>query len=181
MILDALVLCPVAGALALAWHWRPRQGIEPSVRLLLAVYALLGAWALWFGVLAPWDEPELVRLFKPTVLYWGLASILIAAPLLGMGEPVKLILGTYFVFTGREWRWMNRCFAAMFLALGSGNLYIGLRGSESEWTGFKYACMVNLMIIFLLRLSFVWLDTIARIVVALHARWKARAARVRSP
>jgi intracellular septation protein len=161
-------------ALALAWRWRPRQGIEPSVWVLLALYAVLGAWALWFGLFAgPEAEPAALQRYKPSIVYWALALILLLGPPLGLGLPVRPLLGTYFVFQAREWRIINRGFAFLLVVLGGLNLYIALTGTENEWTGFKYSYMVNVLIVLLLRLSFVWVDLIGRLGVALYLRVKA--------
>lgn len=168
------VLAAVAAMLALAWAWRPRRPFAPAVLILLAAYAVLGGWALWFGLFAPpGAEPAALAHWKPTIMYWTLALILAAAPLLGLGEPVKPVLGAYFAFSSREWRWLNRGFAAFFAVLGALNLVFVFGYSEADWAGFKFGCMVNVLIILLMRLSFVWLDVVGRIAVLLYGRARA--------
>ena len=174
MIQDALVVLLVAGLCGLAWLLRPRQRMETGVRLLLAAFALLGAWSLWFGVLAPpGAEPAPFRFYKPTILYWTLAAILVAAPLRGWGYPIKAVIGTYIVFSDREWKWINRGFAAAFTILGGVNLFIALTANESDWEGFKWGCMVNLVAVFLLRLTYRWLDAAVRIGAYLLVKLRA--------
>ena len=142
--------------------------------MLLISYLLLGGWALWFGLYAaPEQEPAAFVHLKPTIMYWVLSLILIVAPLLGSDYPIKVVLGTYFVFSSREWRWMNLGFAVLFTALGTANLLAAFTASESDWVGFKFSCMVNVMFIFLARLSFIWVETAGRIIVYLHQRAKA--------
>jgi intracellular septation protein len=171
----ALALSALIGlALLLAWRWRPRHPPEPAVWILLACYVLLGAWALCFGAYLGVDrEPAGLQVWKPTIVYWLLALVLLLAPPLGLGLPVKAILGTYFAFSSKEWRWLNRGFAILFTAIGSVNLLVAFTGSESEWIGFKYACMVNVLIIILLRLSFVWVDLAGRVGALLYTRAKS--------
>jgi hypothetical protein len=101
-----------------------------------------------------------------------LSAILIAAPPLGCGYPVKAVFGTYFVFSNREWRWINLGFAALCALLGSLNLIIAFAYTKDDWDGFKFSCMVNVLAVFLLRLTFVWIDTIVRFAVYLHGRAK---------
>lgn len=176
MLNSALVVTALAAlALLLAWRWRPRQPAEPGVRLLLGAYAVLGAWALWFGLYAaPGREPGALLLYKPTVLYWVLAAILLGAPALGWGYPVKAVFGTYFVFSRTEWRWINRGFAVFCTVLGGINLVIANGYSRDDWEGFKFSCMVNVLAVLLLRIVFVWIDTLVRCALAVHARIRGR-------
>ncbi len=157
-------------ALVVAWLWRPRQGASLGAWMLLAAYAALGAWALWFGVYGKSGEPPGFEIWKPTVIYWTLAAILIAAPLLGGGYPVKIILGTYFALSTREWRWLNRGFAALYTVLGGVNLWVSAEASYKDWVGFKYGCLMNMLIIVLLRLNFVWLPILADVAIYLYRR-----------
>ncbi len=148
--------------------------MERGVRILLAAYAVLGAAALWFGLYAgPGHEPVLFLYWKPTVMYWTLSAIMLVAPLFGWGYPVKAVFGTYFVFTSKEWRWINLCFALACAALGTLNLVIVFAHTKDDWEGFKFSCMVNVAAVFLMRLAFVWVDAAARIVSDLYRRAKA--------
>jgi intracellular septation protein len=142
--------------LLVAWLWRPRQA-GPSAWALLIAFGLFGAWALWFGLYAHSGEPAGFAHWKPTVLYWTLTAIMIAAPLLGWGYPAKIVVGAYFAFANREWRWINLGLAAMYALMGGVNLWVASDASYKDWVGFKYACMMNLLIIVLFRLNFVWL------------------------
>jgi intracellular septation protein len=166
-----LLLC---AALAVSWLWRPRQRVEPAVAALLVCYVFLGAWALWFGLYStPGEEPAGLVLWKPTIVYWMLSIISIVAPPLGFGYPVKAILGTALTFSNREWRWINRGAAALFAILGAITLISGFTSSAGEWDGIKFACMVNLLFVFLFRLYFVWVEILGRMVVYLYGRVKA--------
>lgn len=171
----ALLLSALAGAaLLLAWRWRPRQPMAPGIRVLLLAYSMLGAWALFFGLYAPAGrEPAVLLLCKPTLMYWVLSAVLFIAPMLGWGYPVKAVVGAYFVFSNREWRWLNLGFALLCGLLGAANLVIAFAYPPGDWEGFKFSCMVNLVAIVLLRLTFVWVDAAARIIQRLHARAKA--------
>lgn len=156
--------------LGLAWAWRPRVRPGPGAALLLAAFAALGAWALWVGLYAHDVEPPGFGAWKPTILYWTLAAITIVAPLAGWGYPVKIILGAYFALSGREWRWINAGFAALYAMLGAVNLLVASEASYKDWVGFKYSCMMNLLIIILFRLNFVWLPILADVAIQLYRR-----------
>ncbi len=155
--------------LLVAWLWRPRQAAGPSAWILLIAFGALGAWALWIGLYVH-PEPADFAHWKPTVLYWTLAAIMIMAPLFGWGYPVKTILGTYFALSSREWRWINRGLATVCAILGGVNLLVASEASDKDWVGFKYSCMMILLIIVLFRLNFVWLPILADVSIALYRR-----------
>jgi intracellular septation protein len=157
-------------ALAVAWIWRPRQPATLGAWLMLAAFGVLGGWALWAGLYAQPGEPPGFIFWKPTVLYWTLAAILIVSPVLGGGYPVKIILGTYFALSTREWRWLNRGFGAVYAILGGVNLWVASEASYKDWVGFKYGCLMNMLIIVLLRLNFVWLPILADVSIYLYRR-----------
>jgi intracellular septation protein A len=156
--------------LLVAWLWRPRQAGSPGAWLLLIAFGALGAWALWFGLYAHEGEPAGFAHWKPTVLFWTLAAIMIMAPLFGGGYPVKIIFGAYFALSSREWRWINRGLATVCAILGGVNLLVASRASYKDWVGFKYSCLMILLIIVLFRLNFVWLPLLADVSVALYRR-----------
>ncbi len=169
----AAVVTGLIGALLLvSWLWRPRRPAERGVVALTLGYAVLGAYTLWFGFWAD-GEPAAFVHWKPTVLYWMLAIVVLGAPMVRAGYPARVILGTFFVFSTPAWRWINLAFGASFALLGAINLLVAFNLSEGNWDGFKYSCRVLLMFIILLRLNFVWLDLVSRIAVALYRRLKA--------
>jgi intracellular septation protein len=156
--------------LLIAWLWRPRQAAGPSAWILLIAFGALGAWALWFGLYAHPGEPAGFAFWKPTVLYWTLAAIMIMAPLLGWGYPVKIIFGTYFALSNREWRWINLGCATVYTILGGVNLVVASEASYKDWDGFKFSCMMNLLFIVLFRLNFVWLPILADVSIYVYRR-----------
>ena len=156
--------------LLIAWLWRPRQAASPSAWILLMAFGALGAWALWFGLYAHPGEPAGFAFWKPTILYWSLAAIMIMVPLLGWGYPAKIIIGTYFAFSNREWRWINLGVAMLYTLLGGANLLLAFQTSPKDWEGYRFAFMMNLLIIVLFRLNFVWLPILADVSIYLYRR-----------
>lgn len=169
----ALAMTGLIGMLLLvSWLWRPRQPAARGDLMLLIGYAAVGAWALWFVLYAPGQEPAAFEYWKPTIIYWMLAIIVLGSPPLGWGYPFKSILGAFFVFSPKAWRWMNLAAGALFVVLGTVNLLVAFNLSYGNWDGFKYSCRVLLMFIILLRLNFVWLDLVTRVAIYLYGRAK---------
>jgi intracellular septation protein len=162
-----------AVALLIAWLWRPRQAANPSAWILLITFGALGAWTLWFGLYAQPGEPAGFAFWKPTILYWTLAAIMIVVPWLNGGYPAKIILGTYFALSSREWRWVNRGLATLCIVFGGVNLAVAHRASPKDWEGFKYSCMIILLVIVVFRLNFVWLPILADVCIYSYRRASA--------
>ncbi len=163
----------VAVLLFFAWLWRPQGRVSPGIWLLLAGYAVLGAWALWYGVYHPEaKEPARLAFIKPTVAFWLPAVVLFISPPLGWGYPIKAIFGTYFSLSNKAWRVMNLAFASAYALQGGINLLVVSEATEGNWDGFKYSMMMNLMILTLLRLNFVWLDIVSRVGIYFYKRIK---------
>jgi intracellular septation protein A len=164
----------VLALLLIAWLWRPQGRVSPGIWLLLTGYAVLGAWALWFGVYHPEaKEPAGFAFIKPTVAFWLPAIVMFISPPLGWGYPIKAIFGTYFSLSNKAWRWMNLAFASIYGLQGGISLLVASQASEGNWDGFKYSMMMNLIILTLLRLNFVWLDIVSRVGIHFYKRIKA--------
>lgn len=171
MTLALAVTFLICALLFVSWLWRPRQTAEPGVWVLLIAYALLGTWALWFGLYsASGQEPAGFVFWKPTVMYWTLSIILIVAPLLGWGYPVKAIFGTYFAFSKMQWRWMNRGLAALCALLGGVNLLVAFNTAEGNWVGHKFSTMIILLFLMLFRMIFIWFPTLTIVAIKLYRR-----------
>ena len=155
--------------LVIAWRWRPPQTMSPSARVLLVAFGLLGGGALWFEFFAH-AEPAGLAFWKPTVVYWTLAAVMFAVPLLKGGYPAKIVLGNYFALSSREWRWINRLFLFLFTLLGGVNLITASQSSYKDWEGFKFSCMVFFLSVVLFRLNFVWLPILAEVSIRLYRR-----------
>jgi intracellular septation protein A len=95
---------------------------------------------------------------------------MIIAPLLGWGYPVKIIFGSYFALSNREWRWTNVGCATVYTILGGVNLLVASEASYNEWVGFKFSCMITLLFIVLFRLNFVWLPILADVSIYVYRR-----------
>jgi intracellular septation protein A len=156
--------------LGVAVVWRPRQAPSPAAWALLVAFGALGAWAVWIGVYAQHSEPPGFAFLKPTIFYWTLATVMGVGPWLGWDYPAKIIVGTYFALSKREWRWINSGLTVIYAVMGAANLLLASRATYNDWVGYKYSLMMNLLIIVLFRLNFVWLPILADVTIYLYRR-----------
>lgn len=169
-----LVLTGFIGLLLiLSVFWRPPR-LDRYVWLMVGAYAVMGVWALRFGLLGDTgDEPEWLEIWKPTILYWTLALILFISPFLGWGFPVKSILGTYFVLSHQTWNRLNWIFTGVLTLFGAINILVSHK-DPGNWEGFKYSFLINLMFLILLRFNFGWGMVVSRIIIHAYKQYKAR-------
>jgi intracellular septation protein A len=160
--------------LALAWRWRPRQRPEPGIQILLATYLVLGILGAFIASLPPAWHPLWLRHLEPSVLFGALAAICLMAPVHNWGHPVKAVLGSQYNLSRREWGWANLTMGIACAGLAVVNLVVAVFLFDDDWDGFKWAYMANVFAAGFLRASFVWVDLIARLLKALHRRWRAR-------
>lgn len=173
MIFDLVITGFIGLLLICAFLWRPRK-LDRYIWVMVAAYALMGVWALRFGLLGDTSaEPPWLAIWKPTILYWTLAVILLISPFLGWGFPVKAILGSYFVLSHRSWNLINWIFTGVLALFGTINIVV-YRYNPGNWDGFKYSFMINLMFLILLRLNFGWGMAFSRFFIYAYRRYKAR-------
>jgi intracellular septation protein len=154
----------LALVLALAWWWRPRGAASPAAWIMLLTFMVLGGVALWFVQTGTpqADYPAFLH-WKPTVVYWSMSAIFLGAAFLHWDYPVKWVIGSSLPLASREWRWLNMMLALLYLLLGGVNLLLVYTVEESNWVGFKESCYMNIIMIFLVRINFVWLPLLKNI------------------
>jgi intracellular septation protein len=94
-------------------------------------------------------------MWKPTLLYWLFASVLVVTPLVSGTNLIKAILGKELSAPERVWSRLNASWVAFFGAMGALNLYVAYNFSEAFWVQFKLWGGLGLMLLFVLAQAFV--------------------------
>jgi intracellular septation protein len=89
-------------------------------------------------------------MWKPTLLYWLFASVLVIAPLVSGTNVIKAILGKELTAPDRVWSRLNASWVAFFAGMGALNLYVAYNFSEAVWVQFKLWGGLGLMLVFVL-------------------------------
>ncbi len=159
----------IAFALGLSWWWRPRQAAGPAAWIMIVAFASLGGIAFWFVEGAIPEEAHMVFIhWKPTVLYWTLTVILLVVPFLGWDYPARWVFASSLPLANKQWFWLNQILAVLYAILGGINLLVVYYLGDQDWISFKEGCYMNLIIILLVRLNFVWLPIFKDITVFLY-------------
>lgn len=88
--------------------------------------------------------------WKPTVLYWMFAAILIVTELIWHKNLLRDMLQQQVQLPPPVWRNLNRAWAVFFALLGIANLYVAFHYPTNIWVNFKLFGATGLMIIFVL-------------------------------
>jgi intracellular septation protein len=88
--------------------------------------------------------------WKPTLLYWSFAVVLIGANLFSKKNIIKMMMGKEIKLPEKIWDNLNVAWSIFFSALGALNLYVAFHYSIDTWASFKLFGTMGLMFIFII-------------------------------
>lgn len=86
--------------------------------------------------------------WKPTVLYWLFAVVLIAAKLFWNKNLIRTVMQQQVTLPEPIWCRLNHAWAGFFAVMGLLNLYVAYHFATETWVDFKLFGTMGLMIIF---------------------------------
>ena len=150
-IYTATAVAMVAAGAQIIWLKLRQKAIETTHWINLGVIVVFGGATLVF-------QNDAFIKWKPTVLYWLFATILLGSRLLLRRNLLQKLMGGQIVLPGHVWDKMNYSWIAFFVVSGALNLYVAFSGhySESQWVNFKVFGLLVLLIVFVIAQS-LWL------------------------
>lgn len=150
-IYTATAVAIAAGVLQFLWLKLRGKKIETMHWINLSVIIVFGGATLLF-------QNDAFIKWKPTVLYWAFACVLIGGRVLFGRNIMQQLMGGQVDLPPAAWDKLNFSWAGFFLACGALNLYVAFSGqfTESQWVSFKVFGLMVLMIVFVIAQS-VWL------------------------
>lgn len=141
-----------AAVLQILWLRLTGRAIEPMHWINLTVIVVFGGATLLL------HDDTFIK-WKPTVLYWLFAAILVGARLLTSRNLMRRLMGDKIALPDRAWNRLNDSWAAFFVASGALNLYVAFSGhfTESQWVNFKVFGLMVLLLLFVVAQS-LWLS-----------------------
>ncbi|WP_397474384.1 septation protein A [Pusillimonas sp.] len=96
--------------------------------------------------------------WKPTVLYWLFAAILLGGRWIFKRNLLQKVMGAQIRLEEPIWDKLNLSWAGFFVLSGALNLYVAFSGrfTEAQWVNFKVFGLMALMIVFVIAQS-LWL------------------------
>lgn len=143
---DIFVATAVAMAAAIAqigWLWFRHRQIDKMMWVNLAVIIVFGGATLV-------SQDETFIKWKPTVLYWLIASVLLAANQIFKKNLIQAMLEKHMVLPSFVWNRLNLSWVGFFIAMGCINLYVAFGFSLDTWVTFKLFGATGLMLVFVM-------------------------------
>lgn len=147
----ATAVAIAAGIAQFIWLKVTGKAIEATHWINLSVIVVFGGATLLF------HNDAFIK-WKPTVLYWLFASILLFSHLVLGRNLMQKLMGGQVQLPAPVWSKLNLAWAGFFLASGALNLYVAFSGqfTESQWVNFKVFGLMVLLILFVIAQS-IWL------------------------
>ena len=150
-IYTATAVAITASILQIVWLKITRKVIETTHWINLTVIVVFGGATLWL-------HSDVFIKWKPTVLYWLFATVLIGARYLMGRNLLKQMLGKQIVLAEPVWDKLNLIWASFFVVAGCTNVFVAFSGyfTESQWVNFKVFGLMGMLVLFVIGQS-LWL------------------------
>jgi len=142
VLLATLVVIVATLAQVLVLKLRRRR-IDAMLWVSLVLVVVLGTLTIWF-------HNETFIKWKPTLLYWAMASAFLLGPLLTGKNLLRLLLGAQLELPEPVWQRLNWAWIAFFGTMGGLNLWVAYTFSTDTWVNFKLFGSIGLMLVFTL-------------------------------
>lgn len=150
-IYTATAVAIAAGIGQFIWLKVTGKAIEATHWINLSVIVIFGGATLLF------HNDAFIK-WKPTVLYWLFAAILVGGKLFFGRNLMHKLMGGKIDMPAAIWDKLNYSWSAFFLLSGALNLYVAFSGNftEAQWVNFKVFGLMALLLLFVI-LQSVWL------------------------
>lgn len=133
----------VATIAQIGWvKWRHGK-VDTMLWVSFAIIAVFGGATLIL-------HDETFIKFKPTILYWIFATILLGSNLLLKKNLMRTLLKEKLTLPTKVWNQVNLGWSVFFVMLGIVNLYVAFNFSTDAWVNFKLFGATGMMLVFVL-------------------------------
>jgi len=129
------------------WLWLKWRGVKLEATHWINLFVILV-----FGGATLWLHSDVFIKWKPTVLYWVFAAVLLGSQWVLGRNPMQKLMGAQIQLPGPVWARLNTVWATFFIACGALNLYVAFSGhfDESQWVNFKVFGLMTMLIVFVI-------------------------------
>lgn len=142
-IFIATAVAIVAAIVQIGWLWFRRRQVDKMMWINLAIIVVFGGATLI-------SQDETFIKWKPTVLYWLIATVLLLSNLVFRKNLIQAMLEKQIVVPSFVWSRLNLSWVSFFLTMGCINLYVAFSFSVDTWVTFKLFGATGLMFVFII-------------------------------
>lgn len=113
------------------------------------LWVSLGLITVFGGMTLLLRDPTFIK-WKPTVLYWLFATVLLGSALLFKKNLIRAMMEKQVALPDRVWSNLNLAWAGFFALMGVLNIYVAYNFSEDAWVNFKLFGGMGLMFAFII-------------------------------
>ncbi len=137
----ATIVVIVASIFQTGIYWLRYRRFEKSHLIALALIVAMGSATILL-------ENELILKWKPTILNWIFAIVLLGSHWIGKKTIIERILGTNLTLPSPIWVKLNLSWVIFFLFLGFINLYVVYNYDTDTWVNFKLFGFLSITVLF---------------------------------
>ena len=126
----------------IGWVWYRHRKIDNMLWVSLGVIVFFGGATLLL-------HDEMFIKWKPSVLYWLFAAVLLISELVFRKNLIKSMMGKQMALPAIVWRKLLMSWSGFFAVMGVLNLYVALNFSTDTWVNFKLFGGMGLMLVFI--------------------------------
>jgi len=142
-VLLATVVVVIATLAQVAWLLARGKKIDLMLWVSLALVVVMGGLTIWL-------HSETFIKWKPTLLYWVMATALLVAWLGWRKNLIRTLLGEQLTLPEPVWQRLNTAWTAFFVLMGALNLWVAYNFATPTWVNFKLFGIMGLLLVFAL-------------------------------
>lgn len=142
-ILLATAVAIVATLLQIGYLLARKRKVDTMLWISLAIIAVFGGATIYF-------HDETFIKWKPTVLYWSFATVLLVSQLFMQKNLIRTMMEKQLALPDALWGRVGLAWVAFFIAMGLLNLYVAFNYTTEQWVNFKMFGGMGLMFVFII-------------------------------
>jgi intracellular septation protein len=140
-VLLATVVVIVGTLAQVGWLLARGRKVDLMLWVSLGLVVVLGGLTIWL-------HSETFIKWKPTLLYWVMATAFAVAPWLFQRNLLKVLLGEQLDLPALVWQRLNVAWIVFFALMGALNLWVAHSFKTETWVNFKVFGATGLMLAF---------------------------------
>ncbi len=140
-VLLATVVVVIATLTQVAWLLARGKKIDLMLWVSLGLVVVMGGLTIWL-------HSETFIKWKPTLLYWVMATALLVAWLGWRKNLIRTLLGQQLTLPEPVWQRLNLAWTAFFALMGALNLWVAYHFATPTWVNFKLFGIMGLLAVF---------------------------------